>query len=167
MKGIELFPGTLTRSKGHGTPFVLTDEQERWFTRWYPISADKDLAKAMGCGYMSVRRMAKKLGIEKDRRMISERYCKIVKTIVESERRRDRWGLPRRTSLHLPFKKYSASQIARRYKAVHKYNYILADDCSDEGGHRYCIYYDENTNRNEHFEYNSRRAGFEIKRWTE
>ena len=64
-------------------------------------------------------------------------------------------------------KKYSASQARRRYIAAHKFNYIIADDCSDEGGHRYSLYYDENTQRNERFEYNSRRAGFEIKRWNE
>ena len=66
-----------------------------------------------------------------------------------------------------PIKRYTASQIRRRYTAVHKFNYILADDCSDEGGHRYCIYYDENTNRNSRFENNSRRAGFQILKWIE
>ena len=67
----------------------------------------------------------------------------------------------------MTFKRYTASQIRRRYIASHRYNYILADDCSDEGEHRYCIYYDENTQRDERFEYNCRRAGFLILRWIE
>lgn len=164
---IDPFPGTLTKAKSLGTPYALTDEQRAWLAKWFPVVADKELAKAIGCAYMSVRRMAKKLGIAKDREVMRERFRETSKEIVESERRRDRWRLPRRTNFHLPFKKYTASQIARRRNAVHKYNYVLADDCSDEGGHRYVIYYDENTQRDERFEYNSRRAGFEIKRWQE
>ena len=62
-----------------------------------------------------------------------------------------------------PIKRYTASQIRRRYTAVHKFNYILPDDKSD----RYTLYYDENTQRDERFEYNSRRAGFQILRWIE
>ena len=164
---IDPFPGTLTRARTHGTPYTLTDEQRAWLEKYFPICGDKDIAKAMGCAFMSVRRMAKKLGIAKDRGVMRERFRETAKGIIESERRRDRWGLPRRTNYYLPCKKYTASQIRRRYVAVHKYNYILADDCSDEGGSRYCIYFDENTSRNERFEYNSRRAGFDIKRWTE
>ncbi len=63
----------------------------------------------------------------------------------------------------LVFIRYTASQLRRRYMAVHRYNYILPSGKSD----RYTLYYDENTTRNERFEYNCRRAGFQIIRLIE
>ena len=167
MIDIDPFPGELRKEKKLGTPYMLTDEQAEWLRRYFPVTADRIIQQMIGCSYMTVRRLAQRLGISKDRNAIHERYSQKMKEVVKSERRRDHWGLPRRTCLRLPFKKYTATEIRRRYKAVHKYNYILADDCSDEGGHRYCIYYDENTTRNERFEYNSRSAGFKIKRLIE
>lgn len=65
-----------------------------------------------------------------------------------------------------PLRRYTANQVRRRQKAV-KLGYILHPDKSDEGGHRYALYYDESTQRDDKFERASRRAGFEVKRWTE
>ena len=65
-----------------------------------------------------------------------------------------------------PLRRYTANQIGRRRKAV-KLGYILHPDKSDEGGHRYTLYYDESTRRGDKFERASWRAGFEVKRWTE
>ena len=65
-----------------------------------------------------------------------------------------------------PAKKYTANQTRRRLKAK-KLGYILHPDKSDEGGHRYMLYYDESTIRDEKFERASWRAGFEVKRWIE
>lgn len=136
MIDIDPFPSKLRREKKPGPPYALTDEQADWLRRYFPVIADRILCKMMGCSYLTLRRMAQRLGITKDRNAIRERYSQIMKEVIKSERRRDHWGLPRRTSLYLPYKKYTASQIKRRYVAVHKFNYILADDCSDEGGHR-------------------------------
>lgn len=65
-----------------------------------------------------------------------------------------------------PAKKYTSNQTRRRLKAK-KLGYILHPDKSDEGGHRYTLYYDESTMRDEKFEHASWRAGFEVKRWIE
>jgi hypothetical protein len=65
-----------------------------------------------------------------------------------------------------PAKKYTANQVRRRQKAV-KLGYILHPDKSDEGGHRYALYYDESTMRDEKFERASWRAGFHIFKWIE
>ena len=65
-----------------------------------------------------------------------------------------------------PVKKYTANQTRRRLKAK-KLGYILHPDKSDEGGHRYALYYDESTIRDEKFERASWRAGFQILRWIE
>lgn len=65
-----------------------------------------------------------------------------------------------------PVCRYTTSQISRRRKAV-RLGYILHPDKSDEGGHRYTLYYDESTQRDEKFERASWRAGFEVRRWNE
>ena len=65
-----------------------------------------------------------------------------------------------------PLRRYTANQIGRRRKAV-KLGYILHPDKSDEGGHRYTLYYDESTQRDDKFERASWRAGFQILRWIE
>lgn len=166
MAEIEPFPGKLTKSKALGTPYVLNESQIHWLAEWFPVTEDRTLMKMMGCSYMSVRRLAEKHGIKKDRVAMRERFSQTMKNIIESERRRDRWGLPRNTSLMLAHKPYSSSQTAVRHRAI-KQGYVLATDCSYEGGHRYVIYYDENTKRNAKFEKTYRKHGFEIKEWRE
>ncbi len=164
----EPFPGKLTKSKKRGTPYVITPEQETWLTKNFPFMADKSLATAMGCAIVSVRRFAKKLGLQqKDREVMTQRFSKIQKDILESERRRERWCIERKTAIYIPRKKYDHEQLRRRWVAVKKYGYILADDYSDEGGHRYCIYYDENTRRNKRFEKYGMKHGFTFKEWKE
>lgn len=164
---IDPFPGTLTRAKVLGTPFILTDEQKAWFERYFPVQSDKDIAKAMGCAYMSVRRMAKKMGLVKDKAAMGRRYSEIQKGVLENERRRERWGLDRRTNIYIPHKKYDHEQLRRRCVAVKRYGYILADDYTDEGGHRYMIYFDQNTRRNKMFERYSKEHGFNFEEWKE
>lgn len=161
------FPGTLQRAKTLGTPYTLTDEQRAWLEKYFPICGDKDLAKAMGCAYMSVRRIAHKLGLAKDRDAMMLRFSAIQKSIIESERRKERWCLERKTNIYIPRKKYTSQQIRRRWQAVKKFGYILADDYSEEGGHRYVIYYNENTKRNKMFEKYSIKHGFRFEEWRE
>ncbi|MBO4551507.1 MAG: hypothetical protein J5733_12320, partial [Bacteroidaceae bacterium] len=54
------------------------------------------------------------------------------------------------------------SQICRRYSAI-KRGYILMEDCSEQGGERYNIYYDDDTERSEKFENNLKNDGFNVK----
>lgn len=162
---MENFPGILTKSQTLGTPYILTDDQKAWLERYFPIQSDKDIAKAMGCAYMSVRRRAKKMGLVKDRVVMGQRYSKAQKDILESERKRVRWCLERRTKIYIPNKKYDHEQLRRRWYAVKKFGYILADDYSDDGGHRYVIYYDQTTRRNKMFEKYSKKHGFKFEEW--
>lgn len=162
-KNIDPFPDTLTRSNTLGTPYVLTDKQEEWLRRWYPVENNAVLAQLMGVSCSTFIRMAKKRGIKKDMETYSKRMSEIQKRIVESERRRDRWGLPRRTTYHLREKKLTKKEIHRRWKAK-KWGYIIIDARSEEGFQRHhTIYYDEHTRRNKKFEIYCIKAGFEIR----
>ncbi len=75
-------------------------------------------------------------------------------------------GLPRKTNLTIaPVQPYTSSQTSRRYLAKKKYGYILAKEHTEGSGHRFVIYYDDDTARCEQFERNGRKAGFRFERW--
>lgn len=87
------------------------------------------------------------------------------KATIRKEKIRMRWGLPRKTNIKVVvMQPYTRSQIAHRYNAMRR-GYILADDCSEGSGHRYTIYYDNTTTRNEAFERNCINDGFRFKEW--
>lgn len=71
------------------------------------------------------------------------------------------YGLERRTRLKARAHTYTASQRNHRYNAL-KRGYFVMEDCSEGGGERYNIYYDEDTVRNEKFELNCINDGFRI-----
>ncbi len=76
------------------------------------------------------------------------------------------YGLDRKTKLHIVMCKYTKSQTSHRYNALRR-GYILMTDCSEQGGERYNIYYDKDTERAEIFERNLIADGFHIKEWKE
>lgn len=164
---IDPFPGTLERSSSWGTPYVPTEEQAAWLCKWYPVCNNDVIAKMMGIGCSTVIRFAKRMGIVKDKGALSRRYSEIQKKIIESERRRDRWGLPRRTTYHLPHNNLTKREIIRRWKAKKKLGYIVVDARTEEWNKRKVIYYDGNTSRSKKFEKYCRKAGFHIKEWDE
>ena len=87
------------------------------------------------------------------------------KEIIRKEVIRMKWGMPRKTNLHVAvMQPYRRSQILHRYNAA-KYGYILADTCLEGSGHRFVIYYDDNTPRRRIFERNCIRDGFRFERW--
>ena len=164
MIDIDPFPGTLMRDTVLGTPYLLTEEQEAWLCKWYPIESNAVIAKMMGTATLTIIRMAQRRGIKKDMEAFRQRSREIQLKIVESERRRDRWGLPRRTTYHLRNKLLTPKEIKRRWKAKQR-GYIVADARSEEGWRqRYTIWYDEKTRRNKNFETYCKRAGFEIQK---
>ena len=61
---------------------------------------------------------------------------------------------------------YTRRQTAHRYNAL-KRGYIIMEDCSEQGGERYNIYYDSDTQRTPIFERNLLKDGFHIKEWTD
>lgn len=88
------------------------------------------------------------------------------KELIRNERMRAKWGLPRKTNLTIaPVQPYTRSQANRRYYAKKTYGYILAMDHTEGSGHRFVIYYDDDTARSEQFERNGRKAGFRFERW--
>ena len=84
------------------------------------------------------------------------------KEVIRKEKLRVKYGLERKTRLRcIVMVKYTRSQVCRRYNALRR-GYIVMQDCSDEGGERYNIYYDSHTRRSEAFEQNLIGDGFHV-----
>lgn len=87
------------------------------------------------------------------------------KETFRKEQRRLMYGLPRQTKLvHVVLNKYTRSQTCHRYNALNR-GYILTEDCSEQGGDRYNIYYDDETERSALFERNCEADGLHILPW--
>ena len=82
--------------------------------------------------------------------------------LIRKEQLRELYGLPRQTKIRIPMKKFTRSQTCHRCNALRRGYFVMAD-CSDAGGERYNIYYDQDTNRSELFERNLIKDGFTIK----
>lgn len=98
-------------------------------------------------------------------RKICAKMSENRKELIRKERQRAFYGLKRKTQLTcIVLQPYTRPQISARYNALKK-GYLVAADRSEEGGMRYDIYYDENTQRTERFEDNLKALGFTIKEW--
>lgn len=87
------------------------------------------------------------------------------KDAIRKEQRRLLYGLPRQTKLaRIVLNKYTRSQTCHRYNALNR-GYILTEDCSEQGGDRYNIYYDDETERSVLFERNCEADGLHILPW--
>lgn len=87
------------------------------------------------------------------------------KETIRKETRRVLYGLQRQTRLKcIVMCKYTKRQTSHRYNAL-KRGYIIMEDCSEQGGERYNIYYDNDTERAPIFEKNLIKDGFHLKRW--
>lgn len=88
------------------------------------------------------------------------------KETIRKETRRVLYGLKRKTRLKcVVMCPYTKRQTSHRYNALLR-GYIVMQDCSDQGGERYNIYYDDQTHRAPIFERNLLADGFQVKRWT-
>jgi hypothetical protein len=100
------------------------------------------------------------------------RYEKVLAKMSESrknlyrkERRRMLFGMARLSNLsNVVMCKYKTSQVNHRSSALRR-GYIIFDDCSEQGGERYNIYYDDSTKRSKLFEKNLIKDGFSVKKW--
>ncbi len=89
------------------------------------------------------------------------------KETIRKEQLRMLYGLERKTKLKcIVMCKYTKRQTAHRHNAL-KRGYILMEDCSEQGGERYNIYYDDDTQRTPLFERNLIKDGFKILQWTD
>lgn len=60
------FPGDIVRTGGsNGKKLHLNEEQQKWFKRWFPVTENARLAKAMGVSHGRVRIFAREYGLEK------------------------------------------------------------------------------------------------------
>ena len=91
-----------------------------------------------------------------------KRRSEIQKENWQKETRRLVLGLERKSKLKVVFKPYTKSQLCRRNNCL-KFGYFLSTDHSEQGGERYIIYYDDNTQRRERFEKNCIADGFTFK----
>jgi hypothetical protein len=58
------FPGTIERGGHNHREIILNEEQEAWLFRWFPVTENKRLAKAMGVSMEAMRNYAHRLGCE-------------------------------------------------------------------------------------------------------
>lgn len=58
------FPGTIERGGKNHRVVILNKEQEAWLVRWFPVTENKRLAKAMGVSREAMRNYAHRLGCE-------------------------------------------------------------------------------------------------------
>lgn len=80
---------------------------------------------------------------------------------IKKERLRLFYGLKRKTKLRVSYQSYMPSQITCRSEALRR-GYLLSEDKSDEGGERYKIFWDEETERSEKFEKRCNKHGFKL-----
>jgi hypothetical protein len=97
------------------------------------------------------------------------KYCEWMKRkseerkeTIRKETRRILYGLERQTKLKMVVMcPYTRRQVNHRYHAL-KRGYIVMEDCTEHGGERYNIYYDNETERAPIFEKNLMKDGFRI-----
>ena len=209
---------------------VLTDEQEKWLTKWFPITEGRRIAATMNISISKLYNFVRKLGLKKSnagmkaikrrqtkamvkannkngcydrkrghkpseatlegarrrwreyraglrehpfqtiKREDPERYHALMikrsqnrRELIEKDKRRVVYGLPRKTKIRFAMKPYTRSQESHRYSAL-KRGYLLDEDCSEGQPGRYTIYYDDETERNEEFERNCIADGFTIEK---
>ena len=91
-----------------------------------------------------------------------QRKSEVRKEAIRKEQMRVMYGLERKTNLiNIVMRTYTRSQTSHRYNALRR-GYFVMEDCSEQGGERYNIYYDEQTTRSEKFERNLIADGFQV-----
>lgn len=82
--------------------------------------------------------------------------------LIRQEQLRLKYGMKRKTNLTMIISQpYTRKQHVHRHSALLR-GYLLAEDCSEQGGERWNIYYDDHTQRSERFEQNLIKDGFHV-----
>ena len=97
-------------------------------------------------------------------RLWQKRKSEERKELARKERLRMKYGMPPKTKIKVLSNPYTKTQVMHRCNALRR-GYFYAEDCSEGGGYRYDIYYDDNTQRNERFEKNLVKDGFKVLRY--
>lgn len=99
-------------------------------------------------------------------RKLMQRKSEERRDTIRKEQQRMLYGLELKTRLRcIVMCKYTRSQTAHRYNALLR-GYFVMEDCSEQSGERYNIYYDHDTKRSPIFERNLLKDGFHLKEWT-
>lgn len=93
-----------------------------------------------------------------------ERKSRERKEACRMERNRMVYMIGRKTKINVMVHPFSRRQVAHRYNAL-KRGYFVMEDCSEQSGERYNIYFDEDTQRAPLFEKNLVADGFKVKQW--
>ena len=89
------------------------------------------------------------------------------KETIRKEMRRALYGMERKTRLRcIVLCKFTKRQVCHRYNALRR-GYIIMQDCSEQSGERYNIYYDDQTERTPIFERNLQKDGFNLLKWND
>ena len=84
--------------------------------------------------------------------------------LIRTERRRQDLELDRKTHINIVRRTYTQSQVNHRHNAQVR-GYFVMEDCSEQSGERYNIYYDKDTKRSARFEANLQADGFHVIEW--
>ena len=98
-------------------------------------------------------------------RKFMQTKSRVRKEQIRKEQMRVLYGMERKTRLKcVVMCPYTRRQVGHRYNALRR-GYIIMEDCSEQGGERYNIYYDKDTERAPVFEKNLQKDGFKILEW--
>ena len=96
-----------------------------------------------------------------------QRKSQEYKETIRKEMRRALYGMERKTRLRcIVLCKFTKRQVCHRYNALRR-GYIIMQDCSEQSGERYNIYYDDQTERTPIFERNLQKDGFNLLKWND
>ena len=96
-----------------------------------------------------------------------QRKSETRKETIRKEIRRALYCMPRQTKLRcIVLCKFTKRQVCHRYNALRR-GYIIMQDCSEQSGERYNIYYDDHTERTPIFERNLQKDGFNLLKWND
>lgn len=62
---MKAFPGIVEQTKGKVHRKYLNDEQKAWLVKWFPVTENSRLAKAMGISYTRLHDFAREMGLVK------------------------------------------------------------------------------------------------------
>lgn len=153
------FPGTIHRKTARPRgEYDLTTEQRQWLTANYPLYPLKVLARASGLSLYYVSYFAHRHNLHHDRKAQGSRHARLWK----AERVRRMSGLQPSTRLNAVVQPYTNKQKQHRCMGL-QYGYWYYEDNSEQGGERYNLYFDNDTQRRPRFEHFARKCGLNIK----
>lgn len=140
---------------------ICTEEHVRFLRENYATTRTKDIQKMFGVSSRVMNRLARELGLKKDRDAHYAMSAAGLRNTWNGEKRRVRIGLNQRTGLTCPVDKYSETHHGIRYRAQSR-GYVLGD-AYEFSGERYTIFFTEESRRSAIFERHCVQHGIAVK----